>query len=105
VEKAGRLRSKPCRSPRAIGDKQGEGWALAYSGIYYFFNGELSTAQTYLSQSLSYGRALPGPKSRTYSLTQTGNTYRDKGSLILPFSITGGRMKQFSKAERLYSSL
>ncbi len=79
IERANATTEEALQLAKKIGDRSGEGWALAYRGLYYFFNGELSTARSFLNQSLSAGKNLPDQNLQTYSLTQIGNFYRDKG--------------------------
>jgi signal transduction histidine kinase len=64
---------------KEIGDQRGMGWAIAYRGVYNFLNGFPSEAQSQFEQSLSIGNSLKEINLQTYSLTQLGNTFRDRG--------------------------
>ncbi len=79
IERANASTEEALLLAKKIGDRSGEGWALAYRGLYYFFSGDLSTARSFLNQSLSAGKDISDQNLQTYSLTQIGNVYRDKG--------------------------
>lgn len=64
---------------KKIGDQRGLGWAIAYRGVYTFLNGLPTEAQSHFEQSLSIGKSIDEINLQTYSLTQLGNTFRDRG--------------------------
>jgi signal transduction histidine kinase len=79
VERANSTTEQALQLATKIGDRSGEGWALAYRGLYYFFTGDLPTARSFLVQAHLLGQDLQDQNLQTYSLTQLGNVYRDKG--------------------------
>jgi signal transduction histidine kinase len=79
VDEANTSTAQALRLAHSLSDQPGEGWALAYRGLYFFFSGDLSNARSYLHQSLSLGQELHDENLQTYSLTQIGNVYRDEG--------------------------
>jgi signal transduction histidine kinase len=94
IEKANPTTRQALEVSRKIGDKKGEGWALAYRGLYFFLSGILPDAREYFEQSLSLGQALADQNLQTYSLTQLGNVFRDKGSFDSAFQF-------YKQAERI----
>jgi signal transduction histidine kinase len=80
IEQANQPTEEALELAKKIGDKTGEGWANAYRGLYYFFNGSLSFAKKYFSESLDVGKQIGNTKIQVYSLTQLGNVHRDKGA-------------------------
>lgn len=64
---------------KKIGDQRGLGWAIAYRGVYKFLIGLPYEAQSQFEQSLSIGNSSDEINLQTYSLTQLGNTFRDRG--------------------------
>ena len=79
IEKANYSTEQALQLAQKINDREGEAWALAYRGLYYFFNGVLPEAKAYFIQSHRAGKNLHDINLQTYSLTQLGNLYRDKG--------------------------
>jgi len=65
---------------RKINDATGEGWALAYRGLYFQLSGRLPDATYYYKQSYSAGKNLDNHDLQTYAYTQRGNAYVDRGS-------------------------
>ncbi len=80
IEKANSTTLKSLRLAKEIGDKEGEGWALAYRGLYFFLSGNLMESLTHFEQSLSIANKVDNKDLQMYSLTQFGNVFRDKGS-------------------------
>jgi tetratricopeptide (TPR) repeat protein len=62
-----------------IGDKKGLGWAHAYRGVYFFLSGILPPANAEFNQSIAISKSIGENNLQTYSLTQLGNSFRDKG--------------------------
>lgn len=79
IERAGKSTEQAVELAQKIGDAPGEGWALAYRGLYYFFSGDLTSARSYLNRSFSSAETRKDYNLLAYSLTQLGNVYRDKG--------------------------
>ncbi len=65
---------------KKINDKEGEGWAFAYRGLYFFFSGRLTLAQEQFERSFTSARNLNNVNLEIYSLTQLGNILRDRGA-------------------------
>lgn len=79
IEKAGEPTLQALELARKVKDKKGEGWALAYRGIYFFLSGMLMDAENHFNQSLAIGSSIGEVNLQTYSLTQLGNVNRDRG--------------------------
>ena len=79
VEQSNLSTQQALQVARKVGDKQGEGWALAYRGLYFLLSGDLTNAREHFEHSLSLAITLQENNLHTYSLTQLGNVCRDKG--------------------------
>jgi signal transduction histidine kinase len=79
IEKANATTQQAFDLAKKIGDQKGLGWAIAYRGVYYFLNGKLPEARKQFEQSLSISKRIQDINLQTYSLTQLGNTFRDRG--------------------------
>lgn len=79
IEKANATTQQALELAKRIGDQKGLGWAIAYRGVYNFLNGLPSEAQSLFEQSLSIGKSINEIDLQSYSLTQLGNTFRDRG--------------------------
>lgn len=63
------------------GDKRQAGWARAFRGCSYFLMGSLAEARDELAKAKQVGDQVKDRSLQGFSLTLTGNTYRDAGLL------------------------
>ncbi len=80
IELASKSTEEALLLAKKINDEEGEGWANAYRGLYYFFSGMLPQAHQQFVASLHLARSSNNLNLQAYALTQLGNVYRDKGA-------------------------
>ncbi|NOS56479.1 MAG: tetratricopeptide repeat protein, partial [Cyclobacteriaceae bacterium] len=102
VEKAGATTQLAFELARKIKDKEGEGWSLAYQGVYYLFSGNLKEAEKKANGALQIGRQLNDRNLEAYTLNQLGNVYRDRRSFDSAFYFY--RIAKKVPTDRYYTS-
>ncbi|MCX8491965.1 MAG: ATP-binding protein [Cyclobacteriaceae bacterium] len=79
IEMAGITNQTSYELARKINDKVGEGWAISYKALYYYFSGNLREAEKFASRAVQLGKASQDSNLEAYSLNQLGNIYRNRG--------------------------
>jgi tetratricopeptide (TPR) repeat protein len=103
VEKAGATTQFAFELAQKIEDRKGEGWSLAYRGVYFLFSGNLTEAERKANGALQIGSQLKDRNLEAYSLNQLGNVYRDKGSFDSAFYFY--RIAKKIPSDRHYTSV
>ncbi len=103
IEMAGNTTQSAIVLAQKINDRKGEGWAKAYRGVYFLFNGNLSEAKFFAKNSLQIGQRVQDSNLQAYSLNQLGNVFRDRGVFDSAFYFY--RLAEKVQADRFYTSV